>query len=278
MSGVEVPPPVIVGVDGSAAGVRAALWAADEAIARQVPLRLLYAIDPGDDADPSGRPAAAQALRAAHAAVSATGHPLPISDEVVTGDPLTELIRASRSAALLCVGALGRGHFTRGHVGSTAEALTTTAHCPVLIIREGVKPAAAHHGWVVAVADESLEGSHVVELGVAEALSRRARLHVVRPSTATESVPAAADDRQARNRLDRSLAHWAHRHPELEVDTEVAHGRLLDILTRRAGDITLLVVGAHDVATHRELFGAGGYAALRAGDCPLLVANRRRAL
>jgi nucleotide-binding universal stress UspA family protein len=33
--------PVIVGIDGSKAAVRAALWAAGEAVSRDVPIRLL---------------------------------------------------------------------------------------------------------------------------------------------------------------------------------------------------------------------------------------------
>lgn len=269
---------MIVGVDGSAAGVRAALWAADEAAARQVPLRLLCAVDPAVDEDLCGREAAAQvALRAAHAAVEATGRSVSISDEIVIGDPKSELIRASRSATLLCLGALGRGHFTRGHVGSTAEALAKAARCPVLIVRGNTEPTSGFaEGLVIVVADESPESADVIEIGVAEALLRHARLHVVQ--TLTGRAGAADDDRQARSRLDRYLAHWARHHRGLEVDFEVVHGRLLDVLTRLAGNVTLLVVGAHDVSTHRDLFGAGGYAALRDSDCPLLVANRSRTL
>ena len=36
---------LVVGIDGSDAGVAAAVWAADEAIARDVPLRLVHAAD-----------------------------------------------------------------------------------------------------------------------------------------------------------------------------------------------------------------------------------------
>ena len=37
---------VVVGIDGSHSAIDAALWAADEAVSRDVPLRLVYAIDP----------------------------------------------------------------------------------------------------------------------------------------------------------------------------------------------------------------------------------------
>lgn len=36
--------PVVAGIDGSASAVRAAVWAADRALARSAPLRLLRAI------------------------------------------------------------------------------------------------------------------------------------------------------------------------------------------------------------------------------------------
>jgi hypothetical protein len=51
MREVPAPPAVVVGVDGSRAAVRAALWAVDEAVSRDIPLRLVYALDPGEDND-----------------------------------------------------------------------------------------------------------------------------------------------------------------------------------------------------------------------------------
>lgn len=37
---------VVVGIDGSRAATHAALWAVDEAVNRDIPLRLVYVIDP----------------------------------------------------------------------------------------------------------------------------------------------------------------------------------------------------------------------------------------
>ena len=44
-------PAVVVGINGSPTAVDAALWAVDEAVSRDIPLRLVYAIDPDN---PSG--------------------------------------------------------------------------------------------------------------------------------------------------------------------------------------------------------------------------------
>src|SRR5262245_22307861 len=37
---------VVVGIDGSRSAIDAALWAVDEAVSRDIPLRLVFAIDP----------------------------------------------------------------------------------------------------------------------------------------------------------------------------------------------------------------------------------------
>ena len=39
-------PAVVVGIDGSRTAVDAALWAVDEVVSRDIPLRLVYTIDP----------------------------------------------------------------------------------------------------------------------------------------------------------------------------------------------------------------------------------------
>ena len=48
-------PSVVVGIDGSRSAVNAALWAVDEAVGRDIPLRLIYAIDPADAPAPIQR-------------------------------------------------------------------------------------------------------------------------------------------------------------------------------------------------------------------------------
>ena len=70
---------VVAGIDGSPAAVRAALWAADEAVGRDIPVRLVYAIDPGaglatHQHDPARElDAADRAIRHASGAIEATG-------------------------------------------------------------------------------------------------------------------------------------------------------------------------------------------------------------
>ncbi|AFE16903.1 hypothetical protein MRGA327_12485 [Mycobacterium tuberculosis RGTB327] len=67
------PPSIVVGIDGSKPAVQAALWAVDEAASRDIPLRLLYAIEP-DDPGYAAHGAAARKLAAAENAVRYAFH------------------------------------------------------------------------------------------------------------------------------------------------------------------------------------------------------------
>lgn len=105
------PPSIVVGIDGSKPAVQAALWAVDEAASRDIPLRLLYAIEP-DDPGYAAHGAAARklaaaenAVRYAFTAVEAADRPVKVEVEITQERPVTSLIRASAAAALVCVGA-----------------------------------------------------------------------------------------------------------------------------------------------------------------------------
>ena len=107
------PPAVVVGIDGSRSALNAALWAVDEAVSRDIPLRLVYAIDPdattGADPDDLARDLAAAetAVRHAFMAVESTNKPVKIEVEILQERPTQALVNASRWAALLCVGSMG---------------------------------------------------------------------------------------------------------------------------------------------------------------------------
>ena len=142
MDDFYIPASVVVGIDGSSAAMGAALWAVDEAVSRDIPLRLIYAIghphisvvDPDHEAR---RLATAEiAVRYAFMAVEATDKPVKIEVEIDQGHPLSTLVRASRSAAMVCVGAAGLNHGEDQQLGATAAKLATSAHCPIAIIRE----------------------------------------------------------------------------------------------------------------------------------------------
>jgi nucleotide-binding universal stress UspA family protein len=129
---------VVVGIDGSRTAVGAALWAIDEAASRDIPLRLVYVIDPAELAaagSKQGQFACARAaLCDAQRAVEASATPVKIETEMLSGKPLAMLARVARSAAMICVGSIGTRHAIQG-TGSVAAALPGMAQCPVAVIR-----------------------------------------------------------------------------------------------------------------------------------------------
>ncbi|MEI7548141.1 MAG: universal stress protein, partial [Actinomycetota bacterium] len=113
---------IVVGIDGSRTAVRAALWAIDEATSRDIPLRLVAAAN-----SPAERADAELAVRSAASAVEATGRPVALETHVFDGEPTPILLKHSGTAAMVCVGAVGRTHFDRNRVGSTTGALVAAA-------------------------------------------------------------------------------------------------------------------------------------------------------
>ena len=130
--------PVIVGIDGSDAAVNAAVWAVDEALARGVPLQLLYATKPkhlgADDYDADihrGR----EALQSACAAIEAAGKAVDVQTDLVDGPAAVALVERSAQAELICVGTVGIDRYARSILGSTATEIAEKAQCPVAVIR-----------------------------------------------------------------------------------------------------------------------------------------------
>ena len=172
--------PVVVGVDGSDAAINAAKWAIDEAISRDVPLRIVHVTHiEGDEAAPEDAfrldvQYAESSLRAASAAVEATGKPVKIETDILRGSPDIALINESRNAALICVGSVGIGAIARELWGSTAASLAERAYCPVAIIRTPHNTPASGSDWIVVVVEDHADNESVIEHAMEEAQLRKA--------------------------------------------------------------------------------------------------------
>jgi len=289
MRDLPIPSPaVVVGIDGSRNAVDAALWAVDEAVTRDIPLRLVYAIDPDtassrDPEDAARALATAElAVRDAFTAVESTGKPVKIEVEILQDRPTRALLQAARSADLLCVGSMGLRHSTRGTVGSTAAALASSAHSPVAIVR-GHDPLRAKQQWVVAEVDESAASEGVLRHALEEAQLRRVPLRVLttwqsRFTDIHDGHAVADGNRLAKAQLDRRLAQWKKRYPDIDVRAVAAHCSTLNFLTKNAGSIQLLVVGHERARGVTALVGPPGYAALQNADCSVLICASRNVL
>jgi len=218
-------PTVVVGVDGSKAATHAACWAIDEAVSRDIPLRLVSVIEPPDclpaRAHEARLAAARSALCDAQRAVEAMGRAVKVEAEILGGKPLARLMEESRSAAMVCVGSIGLNHANRG-VGSLSASLAASALCPVAVIRRPTgRPATVRVGRVIVQADDDAALRHAFE----EARLRHAPLRAIAVSRA-----AGRDDvdagRSAQAQLRRRLAQWKRFCPDVRVESAVVRGSI----------------------------------------------------
>jgi len=263
--------PIVVGVDGSQAAINAALWAIDEAVARDVPLRIVHVL--GAEEDPAA-PAdtfrieiqyAESSMRAATAAVKDTDKPVKIETDILWGPVTTGLINESQDAAMVCVGSVGIGEVARELFGSTAATLAQKAHCPVAIIRTThVKPV-ARPDWIVVVVDEDSDNDTVVEFAMNEARLRRAPILAV-------GVPDEDFGETPYDELDRRLEKWKHRYPDVRVYPVGTSAGLAGFLGGNTDEsVQLAVVGRADAYETAQIIGPHSHPILRHGECSVLI-------
>ena len=270
MQELFTPPTVVVGIDGSRAAIRAALWAVDEAVSRDIPLRLLYALDPretdhGEPHDVARKLATAEiAVRYAFIAVEATTKPVKIEVEIAHGQPVTTLLRASGSAAMVCLGAVGLRTFHPGRVGSTARAVATSAHCSVAVVRRHDGPTRPRRGWIIVDLDACPNNSTVLETALEEARLRKAPLRVL-----------SRGNQPTRAHVESLLARWTRRHPDVEVQPVVVRDNIVGYLTKNADSVQLVVISASARDHVVQLIGPPGNTAMHQSNCSVLIVDRQ---
>jgi nucleotide-binding universal stress UspA family protein len=182
---------VVVGVDGSHAAVSAAKWAVDEAISRQLPLRLVHVVGRKEAQSESASTQPSDweleigeiALYQAEVAVQDVGRPVEVETVLLSGEPEQVLINESQDAALVCVGTDRRGWAADILLGTTEAALATRAHCPVAIIRTNPDGTATEPGVIAVVLNDEPDNDQVVHYAIEEGRRRNATVQVVAAGT-----------------------------------------------------------------------------------------------
>jgi nucleotide-binding universal stress UspA family protein len=262
-------PCIVVGIDGSRAAIDAALWAVDEAVARDIPLRLLYAIEPDDFAEtPPDRAArkltiAENAVRYASTTTEAADKPVRIEIEIAQEPPSIALTRASASAAMVCVGAVGLHHFRPERAGSTAAAVAQSAHCPVAVIRRHGDQAGRDEHWIAVDPRASADSDAVMQTAMEEARLRDLPLRVINHG-----------QRVGCDYPDRRLERWRRHYPGVDVQPSVSRGSLLEYLAGHGRKVRMVVVGHRNHDAVRQLLGPAGNAVLHNADCSVLIVDR----
>jgi nucleotide-binding universal stress UspA family protein len=180
---------IVVGVDGSESAAQALQWADREATLRNWPVTAVLAWgfldqhhpDLDDRFDPSyGETEASHALDAYVDRALGPTRSGAVRKRTICDLPSAALLRSSRDASLLVVGARGLGGFRELLLGSVSHACVHHAAGPVAVVRgEHTASEAGTVERVVVGIDGSETARHALVWAVEEARLRSARLEVV---------------------------------------------------------------------------------------------------
>lgn len=283
---------IVVGVDGSHDGLRAAEYAACEAAARGQGVLLVHAYHPAVALNPTLpwygvdelRRFGERALDSAEQVVEEAAPSVPVEGYLVRTSAAKALVRVSAGASMVVVGRRHR-HLT-GHVfsGSTGAAVAARAKAPLVTVPDGwTRRSRAHH--VVVGADGSSAGHDALAFALSEAELRRASLTVVRvwetPPSWHEAIHALDDAdpdwvEQAERDLAEELAGWLGQYPDVAVHRRIERSRwAAEALVDVAADAGLLVVGARGLGGLRGLdLGETARSVIAHSGCPVAVVHQ----
>lgn len=286
--------PLVVGVDGSEPSLRAVDWAADEAVLRGAPLRVVYACLweryegaalARDIGQPTALPLAQDVVGVAAQRARARHPDLKVTADVVFEEPEYALVREARNASALVVGTRGRSGITELLLGSVSLAVAAHADCPVIVLRgshdnQATPPVRGR--VVVGVGDDAKE-SAAVRFAAEEARRRGVTLEAVRAWRCPEhetadhpllvGEPARLHEETAAKELEEALQDVP---TDVEVRRRTVEGHARRVLVDASHEADLLVVGARRREGQWGLqLGRIAHAALHHSACPVAVVPHR---
>lgn len=297
---------IVVGVDGSEQSYDALTWAAAEAKRRDldveavmsysIPTFVATAMDAGYAAldDETLRTGAEQVLRDAlleldRRRLLPDGEHLVSADRVrayvETGDAAGTLLEYSKTAALVVLGARGRGGFMGRLLGSVSSAVPPHAHCATVIVPRGCLDREDVENVVVVGVDGSERARLAMLDAGREALARECGLRVVwalPPLTGTQAwVSAAIDQDAVIAEMEEQLsaaADWLRHHFEgLAVETRVTQGVPAQVLVEESKRARMVITGTRGRGGFAGvLLGSTSQNVLRLAKSPVLVVPNRK--
>ncbi|MEU7740771.1 universal stress protein [Nonomuraea sp. NPDC049158] len=274
---------IIVGVDGSRAGLEAVGWAAREAALREVPLTVVHAMPGWACETASGHYAAVakwmrdggeMALAAAEDRARGEHPKINIRTMLLPGDPRAALIGAAKEAELLVIGSHGLGGVRGLLVGSVAYGVAGHAACDVVVVRQ--LPSLPRGELVAGVNGSPRTRRRVLDFAFSEAELRGVTLRAVHAWSGFQPT-REEDERDGRLILREALAGHRQDHPDVEVIEEAVHGHPVEVLRQAAEGADLLVVGSHGHGAFAGMvMGSVSQAMLHHSPCPLAVVRNRQ--
>jgi nucleotide-binding universal stress UspA family protein len=243
--------PITVGTDGSKPSLRAIDWAAREAAARGLPLRIVSV--PELPARMCAHHARALSSAAERAAAQQPG--LAIDTRLLPGHPAQVLVQSSTDAAMLVVGSWGAGTLSTRFLGSVSQNVAAQAGCPVVVVRE--QATQARREIVVGIGDLDRAG-RALEFAFEEAALRDAAVVAVHawswylPTTGrlasmdpTEraAVPTCCLSPDISDQLGDTVGGWRDRYPGVTAEVQLPRGLPGRALTAASTRADLVVLG-----------------------------------
>ncbi|MFC5821759.1 universal stress protein [Nonomuraea harbinensis] len=273
---------IIVGVDGSRAGLEAVGWAAREAAIRQTGLTVVHALprwvcerDDGRYAEVAAwmRHSGQEVLDAGEERARREGREVKVMADLLPGDPRTALIRASQAAELLVIGSHGIGGMRGLLVGSVAHGVAGRAACDTVVV--SALPCLPR-GEIVVGVDGSYRSRLVLRAGFAEAGRRGARLRAVHawawPRRDGFQPADPGEEGRALPLLQELVTECGEPHPDVPVVAEVVHGHPAEVLRQTATGADVLMVGSHGHGAFAGMvLGSISQELLHRAPCPLWV-------
>ncbi|MGQ4515408.1 universal stress protein [Streptomyces sp. DW26H14] len=280
---------IVVGVDGSPESLAAVEWAADEAVARQQPLRLLHAWGYGPAPNASWQAAESQRAWGNHFLDEAltrvrTRQPeLEPEADLVPGAAAEVLESSDEETALLVLGSRGAGIVSGFLVGSVALGVVAAARCPVVLVRAAQPvPEGPNEGDVVLGVDLDHRTDALFEFSFEAARVRGSALTVVHAYPAPspygvapgESHAATTSDMFAESyqRLLDALSPWQGKNPDIHVRPIAEAGHATPVLLDAARGASLCVIGRRErTRGPGPRLGAVDYGVMHHAACPVAV-------
>lgn len=279
---------IVVGVDEYPSSLPAVDLGMRESELRNLPVRLVHADpwanhpgwkDQHRELGEATLPAPEQAIHAALGRAR-TALAVPVTSEIIAGNPVPVMLREAEHASMLVVGHRGSGGFTELLLGSVALQLAEHAPCPVLVARG----AGDTDDPVVVGVDGSPVNDPAVAFAFEEASLRGVPLVALHTWIDPVSLgpgdmmPLVYDptlvEAEERDVLADALRDWRAKYPDVHVRPHLVRSRAAKALIDASAEAQLIVVGRR---------GRGGFPGLRLGSvthallhhsqCPVAVVH-----
>jgi nucleotide-binding universal stress UspA family protein len=271
--------PVVVGVDGSDPSRVALRWAADEAVRRGRPLRIVYAVGPwACDIPFYPEPMMAESLHEAGRAIleesaeEARGrHPgLGVSTALGVEPPAVALRREAEEAYEVVVGHRGRGGFASLLLGSVSLHTVGYASVPVVVVRDGDRP---ERREIVVGIDLSKHAGAALRYAFDAAVLRDALVRVIFAWCPPEGRYAVLEVGElavaVRQEAHQLVAPWRERYPDVTVAENTPRDHPVKALVAASADADLAVVAARGHTGLR--LGSVSHGLIHHAHCPVAV-------